>query len=635
MVLGLVLAMVLIGFITSVVTLTLQADRSQRALALRFAGQLADSQSQEAARRLETALVSARALAHSLAAMKIAGRPDRTLADALQKQILEANPSFLGVWTGWEPDAFDGRDAEHASRPGHDGSGRYVPYWNRGSGQVAVEPLADYDKDGAGDYYQLAKKTRQETLIEPYVYKLAGKETLLTSLVVPIVVDGEFVGAAGVDIALSDIQERISQLRPYGSGYASLISHGGKYVADVDPARLGQAVDGPLQGAQAAIRGGERLTLAGYSADLGRAVTQVLAPLRVGATTTPWSFMISVPDDEILADVHALRNTAIVISAVCLLLVSLGLARVIDRLVLRPLGGEPRAAAEIAHRVAQGDLSVPITLRPGDHTSLMAALRAMQAQLAAVVSRVRANAEGVATASAQIENGNADLSSRTEAQASALQQTAASMEELSATVKLNADHAEQANALASAASGVANQGGQVVRQVVDTMRDISESSTQISHIIGVIDGIAFQTNILALNAAVEAARAGEQGRGFAVVAAEVRTLAQRSAQAAREIKALIGDSVERVQQGTDLADRAGQTMGEVVESIQRVSAIIGEISVASRQQSAGVSQIGQAVSQLDDATQQNAALVEEGTAASQSLSHQAKALVESVSVFKV
>jgi methyl-accepting chemotaxis protein len=306
-----------------------------------------------------------------------------------------------------------------------------------------------------------------------------------------------------------------------------------------------------------------------------------------------------------------------------------------SRTITRQLGGEPATAADLAQSVAEGDLTVRIDLKPGDTTSLMAQLEAMQDSLVKLVGEVRGNAESVATASAQISQGNADLSQRTEQQASALQQTAATMEELGTTVRQNADHAQQANQLAQAASGVAIKGGEVVRQVVGTMKGISESSKKIADIIGTIDGIAFQTNILALNAAVEAARAGEQGRGFAVVASEVRSLAQRSAEAAKEIKSLISASTERVEQGTALVDQAGQTMGEVVSSIRRVTEIMGEISSASTEQSNGVAQVGQAVSQMDQATQQNAALVEESAAAAASLNTQARTLVQVVSVFKL
>jgi methyl-accepting chemotaxis protein len=251
------------------------------------------------------------------------------------------------------------------------------------------------------------------------------------------------------------------------------------------------------------------------------------------------------------------------------------------------------------------------------------------------VGTVRGNAESVATASAQIAQGNQDLSGRTEQQASALQQTAATMEQLGTTVRHNADSAQQANRLAQGASSVAVQGGEVVGKVVSTMQAISDSSRKIGDIIGVIDGIAFQTNILALNAAVEAARAGEQGRGFAVVASEVRSLAQRSADAAKEIKALIGRSVEQVEQGTALVDQAGKTMNDIVGSIQRVSDIVAEIDSASVEQSSGISQVGQAVTQMDQSTQQNAALVEQSAAAAESLRAKAQQLVQLVAVFKL
>ena len=308
---------------------------------------------------------------------------------------------------------------------------------------------------------------------------------------------------------------------------------------------------------------------------------------------------------------------------------------VLVRSLGRQLGGEPGKAAEVARSVAAGDLSVTIDLDNGDTTSMMAQLKGMQVSLAKVVSSVRQNSESVATASAQIAQGNLDLSQRTEEQASALEETAASMEQLSSTVRQNADNARQANQLALSASTVAVKGGEVVGQVVSTMRAINDSSKKISDIIGVIEGIAFQTNILALNAAVEAARAGEQGRGFAVVATEVRSLASRSAEAAKEIKALIGASVERVEQGTALVDQAGVTMTEVVGSIKRVTDIMGEISAASAEQSAGVSQVGNAVSQMDQVTQQNAALVEESAAAAESLKVQALQLVQAVAVFKL
>jgi len=304
----------------------------------------------------------------------------------------------------------------------------------------------------------------------------------------------------------------------------------------------------------------------------------------------------------------------------------------ITRAVTRPA----HHAVLAAQAIAQGDLTTEVPAGGKDEMGqLLAALGAMRANLAHVVSGVRSNAEGVASASAQIASGNNDLSGRTEQQASALEETAASMEELGSTVRQNADNARTANQLAVSASTVAVQGGDVVAEVVQTMKGINTSSNKIADIISVIDGIAFQTNILALNAAVEAARAGEQGRGFAVVAGEVRSLAGRSAEAAKEIKNLITDSVERVEQGTALVDKAGATMTEVVNAIRRVTDIMGEISAASSEQSAGVGQVGEAVTQMDQATQQNAALVEEMAAAASALNAQAGELVNAVAVFKL
>ncbi|MEY2690053.1 MAG: methyl-accepting chemotaxis sensory transducer with Cache sensor, partial [Pseudomonadota bacterium] len=332
---------------------------------------------------------------------------------------------------------------------------------------------------------------------------------------------------------------------------------------------------------------------------------------------------------------RAANQAALLIGSLLGVLAAIGLGVWITRALMNQLGGEPSQAADVARRIADGNLATAVPVRPGDTVSLMAAMQAMQAALTDTVASVRNNAESVAIASEQIAQGNSDLSARTEQQAASLEETAATMNELGATVTNNADNARQANQLAVAASTVALQGGAVVGEVVQTMKGINDSSRKIAEIISVIDGIAFQTNILALNAAVEAARAGEQGRGFAVVASEVRNLAQRSADAAKEIKSLITASVERVEQGSALVDKAGATMEEVVSSIKRVTDIVGEISSASAEQANGVSQVGEAVTQMDQMTQQNSALVEESAAAAQSLKRQAQGLVQAVAVFKL
>ena len=313
-------------------------------------------------------------------------------------------------------------------------------------------------------------------------------------------------------------------------------------------------------------------------------------------------------------------------------LIGLGFAYWLTRSITRPIN----LAVKIAQTVAAGDLTSRIDVQTKDETGqLLQALKDMNSSLQNIVGQVRSGTETIATASSQIAAGNLDLSSRTEEQASALEETASSMEELTSTVKQNGDNARQANQLAISASDVAVKGGAVVSQVVDTMGSINESAKKIVDIIGVIDGIAFQTNILALNAAVEAARAGEQGRGFAVVASEVRNLAQRSAGAAKEIKSLIGDSVEKVEAGSKLVNQAGATMNEIVASVRRVTDIMAEITAASREQEAGIGQINQAITEMDTVTQQNAALVEEAAAAAESLQDQAGNLAQVVSVFKL
>ncbi|MCP1573931.1 methyl-accepting chemotaxis protein [Herbaspirillum rubrisubalbicans] len=379
---------------------------------------------------------------------------------------------------------------------------------------------------------------------------------------------------------------------------------------------------------------------AGKMQEYGDFLVHECSPLRQQIVADIELLLASIKQDADSARMDATKTaeksrSVIMVLATIALVASFVVALVITRGLLKQLGGEPSYAAEITKRIANGDLSIHVETKQGDSTSLLFSIRTMRESLASIVTRVRSGTNNIETASTEIASGNLDLSRRTEEQAGSLEETASAMEELTSTVKQNAENARQASELAVSASAIAGEGGTVVNQVIGTMSQINDSSKKIVDIISVIDGIAFQTNILALNAAVEAARAGEQGRGFAVVATEVRSLAQRSAAAAKEIKSLISDSVEKVETGSQLVTQAGKTIGDVVESVKRVTAVVAEISAASREQSEGIGQVNLAITQMDNVTQQNAALVEQAAAAAKSLQEESIELSKVVSTFKI
>lgn len=625
------------GFFVCIASISIRVGASQKDAAVRYAQELARTSAVQVAGELDVPLDIAANLADSLVAMRTRGVADRRVADDMLRAALESHKSFLGIATIWEPNAFDGRDQIYISTPGTDATGRYLPYWNRAGGSISVEASTNYDSQNQdGEYYQIPKKTGRPLVTEPYTGQAGGKQVMMTTLSVPIFLNGAFAGISEVDLALAGLQKAIGDIHPYGTGFASLVSEKGKLVAggiEGEPNAMGTIapeVGELIQGARAAGRNasGE------YRDKEHGEMLGIVVPVPIIKTGQTWFLVITVPLSSVYAEVRRTQLVATLIGVVSVLAVSAILVFALSRLVLTPLGGEPLAAASLANRVAQGDLVSTSSAPRAPDASLMGALQNMQGSLRLLASDVRHNADGVAIASTEIAQGSIELSARTEQQAAALQETSATMEELATTVKLNAENAQEASNLASNATHTARTSRALMENVVSTMEEIAAGSKKVADIIAVIEGIAFQTNILALNAAVEAARAGEQGRGFAVVAGEVRNLAQRAANAAKDVNDLVTVSVGATGRGHELVSKAGETVLTAVTEIERVSAIMQEISIASREQGQGVQQISVAISEMDDATQRNAALVEQTAAAAEALKGQARTLSSAVGLFR-
>jgi methyl-accepting chemotaxis protein len=592
-----------------------QASRMQHDLAIEYATELTHHEAFKIKSRMEVAIDAARTLSQTLKALH-QSNPNRTVADAQLREVLASNPKFLGVWCGWEPNAFDAKDDSYRNTVAHDVTGRYVPYWNRGSGDIKVEPLLDYDKPGAGDYYLLAKASKAETVIEPYIYNVGGKDILMTSVVVPILINGEFVGVAGIDIALSDYQLEVSKLHPYEEGYASLFSHTGIYVGDAVAGNVGKTIEDKTL--LAAIDNNQILSRDVYDEHLQMNTYQVSVPVTIGASTTPWGFRISVPTTRMMAGVTRMRNIAIGIGFVSILLVSAMLLFCIQIWVLRPIN----VARTAALRLADGDLAVAIDVHGEDEIAqLLGAMKTMSQKLAEIITNILSISTDLVQSSTQIKSTSADLAQAASEQAATVEETSAAVVEISATVAQSSDNARATNAIASRSAESANDGGEAVRDTTLAMRQIAEK-------IGLVDEIAYQTNLLALNAAIEAGRAGEHGRGFAVVATEVRRLAQRSQQAAQDIGSLASSSL-------NLAERAGVLLDEIVPSIRKTANLVEEITAASVEQKTGLDQITIAVNQISVTTQINASAAEQLNATAEEMSNQALDLQEMMDFFVV
>ena len=809
----LMLGTALIAMLCFGVTAALSYREASQAL-LESSRRTMESQAEAESRRvgadLAAAFSTSQALADSLVVQHRAGGLSRATAAQVLQQQLQSHPEWVGMGTLWEPQAFDGRDADFVDAEAHDATGRFMSYWAWQDGAPVQDVLKGYDVPGDGDWYLRPRELKRQAVSEPYRYEIGGKQVLMTTLSTPVLDNSQFLGVVTVDVGLAALQERLAALRPMEQGHVELISPGGIVLAAQDAKQIGQRRDDAVTAqVLAAVARDQRFEA--FTPDAAGNV-KAYVPLRIGGSEERFALGVIVPYALITEQARSLLWIILGVGLGAALVLSGSVYVLLRRQAIRPLADAVRLSADVAEgrldtplppprddevgrllesmqrmrgqlravmaaqgemaqrheagelgyrmdaqafpgeygrmvedtnqlvganiavtrrlvdvmqRYAVGDLSQDMDRLPGDQAvftdamdttkanlraintqirdlagaaargdfsqrgdgvrfdhdframvenlntmmqvsddnlqQISALLRAIAAgdltarmhgqfhgvfaqmrddadttvtQLTDIVGRIQQATDSINLAAGEIASGNSDLSRRTEQQAASLEETAASMEELTSTVRQNADHAVQANQLAAGAATVAEQGGQVVGQVVTTMAGIEAASKRIAEIISVIDGIAFQTNILALNAAVEAARAGEQGRGFAVVASEVRALAQRSAGAAKEIKQLIDDSVEQVAEGSALVQTAGRTMEEIVTGVRRVNDIMAEISAASKEQSAGIEQVNQTITQMDETTQQNAALVEEATAAARAMEEQAQHLGTAVAIFR-
>ncbi len=544
---------------------------------------IAEGEAAEVEAFLNRSLESARILALNYAGMQQSGTAvDREAASLVLRTVLENSPEYFGVWTCWEPNAFDQRDSDFANKPNHDATGRFIPYWFRKNGGIAVEPLKDYQAGAANsDFYQLVRQSGREVIMEPYVYEAGGKKVLMTSLVVPIMVGGKFVGAAGIDIDLSAISASQSDRKVMETGYAATFSNRGLYVAHPSTERLGQPgpkFDSWLEPKLPDLAAGRAFDVNTYSRTLNDTVFRIAWPVHIGRTGTPWSVIVSIQENRVLATARSLRNTALGIGG-------LTLAAVLGVVFL------------VASRIAKPILDMARELQTG--------------------------ANQATSTSGEISTASQALAAASSEQAASLEETSSSLEELASMTTRNTESARHARQLADTARQSAETGTEQMRGMVEAMNSIKGSSDNVAKIIKTIDEIAFQTNILALNAAVEAARAGEAGAGFAVVAEEVRALAQRSATAARETTDQIGDALQRTKHGVDICGQVAGSFDDILGKTRSLNSLVAEIATASEEQTTGIGQINQAIGQIDKTTQSTAAQSEETAAAAQEMSAQA------------
>jgi len=581
-----IIAVILVVLTTMIVVQVRQMVNYSRREAFSKSEEMANRYANQVGGSLNEALVAARTMAQTFEGMKLAWVDDRSFYNGILSQLLAANTNFLAVWSCWEPDALDSKDKDFVGKAGHDQTGRFIPLWTRGAdGKVQLEKLTGYSKPGEGDFYLLARKAGSETLLDPHAVILAGQPQRVTTIAVPVRYNGEIVGAVGIHVAVQHLQSIVSGIKPFETGYAGLLSQNGRYAAHAHAAQLDQPAD---DGTDSDFF--HRLTAGSTAsrtvpANAGEGeLYQVFVPIKLGQTQ-PWFLAVSIPMDRILAEARHTTWFAILLGAaslVVLLVVVVWLANSISRPLNR--------LSDTLHQTASE----------------------------------------VESASLQFGTTSQSLADGASQQAASLEESGASLEEMSSMILGNAENAKRATALAKEARNAADAGGVEMQAMSKAILEIKQSSDEIAKIIKTIDEIAFQTNILALNAAVEAARAGESGMGFAVVADEVRSLAQRSAASARETAGKIETAIAKTAQGVQISTRVAGGLQTIIEKIRQVDELVAAVATASAEQSQGISQVNKAVSQMDQITQSNASAAEESASAAHELRGQAQTMKAAV-----
>lgn len=636
-----------IGFVA------VKAGSMAREEAMEKAGEIAHRYSGVVKVDVEVALDTVRTMAHTFEGFKLAGTvPEREVLDQVLKQVLSRNPSFLGVWTGWEPDALDGRDSEFAGAGGHDSTGRYVPYWFMSGGMPSVDPLVDYDKEGAGDYYLLSQRSGDETVIEPYLYPVNGKDTLITSVVAPVRVNGRVLGVVGIDVALSTFQELFSKIRIYDTGYLSIVSNGGYYVSHPNAERIGKELvasdpwAAPFLGR---IKSGELFDTTNQSKSLGSEVARISVPVTFGRSKAPWAVIVNIPIDEILEKANQIQYVTMGIGSIAML-VLLGTVFLVTGSITGPI----RKGVDFAENMSRGDLSQTLDIRQKDEIGTLAsALNEMTSSLAKMmgdvtegVSTLSTSSSDLAAISEQMSQGAGETSGKSGAVASAAEEMsssmssiAAAMEQATSNVTMVASASEEMTAtigeVAKNTERARSVSGAAVNQALEVsgrMGELGNAASEIGNVTETITDISEQTNLLALNATIEAARAGEAGKGFAVVAGEIKHLASQTSDATRDIR----EKIAGIQQATKMSVEG---IEEITQIIQEIDAIVSTTATAVEEQSAttreiagNVAQASQGLSEINDSVAQSSTVSEEITRDIADVSRQAVEMTNSSAV---